>query len=110
MKTYLEITKDLRPPSYDNLFISWSKPHRAVGQQTISRWIRTGLEECEVRTDLFSAHSTRHASTSSAAQKGVSLELIKRAAEWSGQSRVFANFYHRPIVNPEDFSEGVFRT
>lgn len=107
IKTYLRVTKDLRAPSCDKLFISWNKPHKAVGQQTISRWIRTALEECGVRTDLFAAHSTRHASTSRAASQGVSLDLIKRAAGWSGTSRVFADFYNRPLINPEEFSDKV---
>ncbi|XP_011883675.1 PREDICTED: uncharacterized protein LOC105570834 [Vollenhovia emeryi] len=57
MKTYIEVTKDLRSSSGDKLFVSCTKPYRAVGPQTISRWIRSGLEECGVRTDLFTAHS-----------------------------------------------------
>lgn len=90
MKHYLHITKDIRSPPHDSLFLSFVSPHKAVGSQTISRWLKLSLEECGVRSDLFTAHSTRHASTSRAAQKGVSLDLIKRAAGWSGQSRVFA--------------------
>lgn len=106
-EAYLKITKRLRPPTCDSLFISLYKPYKSVSPQTISRWIRKGLEECGVDTSIFSAHSTRHASTSRAAEKGVSLDLIKRAAGWTGQSRVFANFYNRPILNPEDFSNAV---
>lgn len=30
IKTYLEVTRDLRAPSCDKLFISWSKPHRPI--------------------------------------------------------------------------------
>ncbi|XP_039303363.1 uncharacterized protein LOC113005388 [Solenopsis invicta] len=107
MKTYLEATKSFRASSCDKLFISWSRPHKAVGHQTVSRWIRSSLEECGVRSDFFSAHSTRHTSTSSAAQKGVSLETIKHAAGWTGQSRVFASFYNRPLIDPEEFSKTV---
>ncbi|KYM96635.1 hypothetical protein ALC62_12682 [Cyphomyrmex costatus] len=107
LKHYLQRTKDLRPPGCDSLFISFMKPHRPVGTQSISRWIRKGLEECGVRADLFSAHSTRHASTSLAAKKGLSLDLIKRAAGWSGDSQIFARFYNRSIVNPEAFSDSV---
>ncbi|KYM99018.1 hypothetical protein ALC62_10253 [Cyphomyrmex costatus] len=57
--------------------------------------------------NLFSAHSTRHASTSLAARKGLSLDLIKRAAGWSGDSQIFARFYNRTIVNPEAFCNSV---
>lgn len=108
VKHYLDVTKDCRVSSGDAFFISFSKPHKAVGSQTISRWIKSGLKECGVNTDIFSSHSTRHASTSLAAHKGVSLEIIKRAAGWSGQSRTFAQFYNRPIINPEEFSNAIF--
>lgn len=107
MEHYLERTSELRPPSCDFLFISLNRPHRAVKSQTISRWIRQGLEDCGVDTSIFSAHSTRHAATSSAAAKGVTTDMIKRAAGWSGESQVFANFYNRPILNPEAFSNAV---
>lgn len=109
LKHYLHITKDIRSPSQDSLFLSFVRPHKAVGSQTISRWLKSGLEECGVKSDLFTAHSTRHASTSKAAQKGVALDLIKRAAGWSGQSRVFAIFYNRPMFDPEEFNRTVLR-
>lgn len=109
MKHYLRITKDLRDPSCDSLFIAIRKPYNAVSKQTVSRWIRSCLSECGVQTDLFSSHSTRHASTSLAARQGVPLDIIYRAAGWSGRSHVFANFYNRPIVNPEHFSDSILR-
>lgn len=109
MSHYLSVTQHLRAPSCDTLFVAYRKPHRAVGPQTISRWIRSCLAECGIQTDIFSAHSTRHASTSFAAQRGVPLDIIKRAAGWSGRSRVFAQFYNRPIVNPEQFSDSLLR-
>ncbi|KYQ60563.1 hypothetical protein ALC60_00382 [Trachymyrmex zeteki] len=104
---YIERTRALRPSSCDSLFISLSKPFRAVKAQTLSRWIKQGLREAGINTETFSVHSTRHASTSRAAQKGVSSDLIKRAAGWTGESRVFANFYNRPIINPEEYSNAV---
>ncbi|KYN28555.1 hypothetical protein ALC57_02024 [Trachymyrmex cornetzi] len=60
-----------------------------------------------VHADLFSAHSTRHASSSLAAKKRISLDLIKQAAGWSGESRVFANFYNHTIISPETFCNSV---
>ncbi|EFN81934.1 hypothetical protein EAI_02370, partial [Harpegnathos saltator] len=93
LKHYLNITSDLRSSLCDALLISCKKPHQPVSVQTVSHWIRQGLEFYGVQTTLFSAYSTRHASTSLAAKNGVSIDLIKRAAGWSGDSRVFANFY-----------------
>jgi len=104
---YINTTKDLRPSTCEALFISLTKPHKAVTSQTMSRWIKQGLKECGVDTTVFSAHSTRHASTSRAAEKGVALDLINRAAGWTGESRVFASFYNRPMLDPEDFTKAV---
>lgn len=88
------------------LFIALKRPHTAVGSQTISRWIRSTLSDCGV-SDAFSTHSTWHASTSLAARKGVPVDLIKRAAGWSGESRVFANFYNRQIIDIDAFAKAV---
>lgn len=105
---YLDKTRDLRPSECDSLFISCNKPYKAVTAQTVSRWIRQELQQCGVDTTKFTAHSTRHASTSCAAKKGVTLDLIKRAAGWTGESRIFARFYNKPIINTEDFSNAIF--
>lgn len=107
VKLYLELTKPIRPDGVVNLFVAVRKPHKGVGTQTLSRWIREGLAQAGVSMESFGAHSTRHASTSLAAKKGVSIDLIKKSACWSGDSQVFANFYNRPIVNPESFSNAV---
>ncbi|XP_077270185.1 uncharacterized protein LOC143901633 [Temnothorax americanus] len=104
---YLERTVNLRPIGCDFLFITLKRPYRPAGSQTISRWIRSTLVACGV-DESFSAHSTRHASTSLAAKKGVSLDLIKRAAGWSGESRMFARFYNRPIVDSDAFANSIF--
>ncbi|XP_074115774.1 uncharacterized protein LOC141538290 [Cotesia typhae] len=78
LTTYLMMTSGLRG-NIDSLFISFNKPHKAVKSETISRWIKTTLEELGV-DKRFTAHSTRHASTSKAYEKGVSIEEIKKVA------------------------------
>jgi len=65
-----------------------------------------GLAECGV-SNIFSAHSTRHASTSAAARKEVPVDLIKRAAGWSGEFRVFAEFYNRQVIDENAFVKAV---
>ncbi|KYN42676.1 hypothetical protein ALC56_02902, partial [Trachymyrmex septentrionalis] len=77
---YLDETRLLRPPGCNFLFISLSKSFRAVTSQTISRWIKQALKECGVNTVVFSAHSTRHASTFAA----VLFELMKLMARAVG--------------------------
>lgn len=68
LEHYLERTKNLRPSDSNFLFISWAKPHKNVGVQTINRWIKKSLAECGI-DESYSAHSTRHASTLLAAKR-----------------------------------------
>ena len=48
---------------------------------------------------LFTAHSTRGASSSAAADSGVTTTDILKAADWSTES-VFRKFYYRPSRDP----------
>ncbi|XP_047028734.1 uncharacterized protein LOC124636613 [Helicoverpa zea] len=105
---FLELTKDLRKTK--NLFISINKPHKSVTSQTLSRWIKSILGTCGIDVTTFSAHSTRHASTSKAYKTGVNLDLIRKTAGWSNYS-TFARFYNRNVneIDKQDdsFARGV---
>jgi len=103
VRSFLEITQDLRQKDCDSLFISLRFPHRSVSSQTLGRWVKTELEAAGIDTNIFSAHSTRHASTSFAASKGINVDEIRRTAGWSRSSEVFARFYNRPIVRNTSF-------
>ncbi|RVE44042.1 hypothetical protein evm_011340 [Chilo suppressalis] len=50
----------------------------------------------------LSAHSTRHAATSTASRIGVSVDVIRKTAGWCQSSSVFAKFYNREIVPSSD--------
>lgn len=95
---YLERTRPLRGNNH-YLFVSYRKPHEIVGSQSISRWIKSTMGECGVDVSIFSAHSTRHASTSRARHFGLSVDTIRKTAGWSGTSSTFAKFYDRTIIS-----------
>lgn len=106
--TYIDKTKTLRRLPNKNLFISYRKPYAKVTSQTLSRWIKETLQESGIDTDIFSAHSTRHAATSRANKLGVNLDLIRKTAGWSSTSSVFAKYYNREIVpNSNQFANAV---
>lgn len=94
---YIEVSKDLRNVS-DRLFVSVRKPHKDVKTQTISRWVKAVMQESGIDSTVFTAHSTRHASTSQALSRGVDIDTIRRTAGWSSGSHVFSRFYNRPIL------------
>ncbi|XP_067215712.1 uncharacterized protein [Linepithema humile] len=83
-------------------------PHRPVTAQTLARWVKELLGSAGIDTSIFSAHSTRHASTSLAASRGVSVDEIRRTgAGWSSSSDIFARFYNRPLLKGASFQDTV---
>lgn len=101
LKFYLQKTKQLRATEY-KLFISFRKPYKAVTTQTLSRWIKKVLKCSGVDTSIFSAYSTRHASTSAASRNGISIDCILNTAGWSSKSETFARFYKRELVKDKN--------
>lgn len=104
---YLVTTANLRPDGVKNLLVTIKRPHKKASSQTIARWIKQTLAESGVDVTIFSAHSTRHASTSAAASAGVSVDTIRKTAGWSSSSLAFAKFYNRPINDDGLFARTV---
>lgn len=106
--TYVERSAEIRPEDQNYLFITSREPFVRASKDTIGRWISHTLKAAGLDTNIFTPHSTRHASTSNAFRKGVSLDLIRKTAGWSSKSETFAKFYHRPI-NDSNFAESILR-
>ena len=104
---YVKATKEIRSNTQE-LFISFKKPYKKICSQSISRWIRTVKKQAGIEEE-YTAHSTRHASTSKALNQGLDISIIKNAASWSENSKVFGRSYNRPIKGTErNFAEAVF--
>lgn len=99
IQTYINKTSTLRSVNNDYLFISYKKPHSKITAQRLSHWIKDTLSSSGIDTTIFTAHSTRHAATSTASRLGVSLDVIRKTAGWSESSCVFAKFYNKEIVS-----------
>ncbi|XP_043266370.1 uncharacterized protein [Venturia canescens] len=97
LDNYLQRTDRIRG-QVDSLFVSLKKPIREVSAGTLAKWTKNVLKASGVDTQVFSAHSTRHASTSAAKQKGLGIDSIRKAAGWSEKSKTFARFYDLPVV------------
>lgn len=103
---YLERTRDLRKEE-TNLFITFKKPYRKASSQTISIWLKSVLQSSGLNTEKFTGHSTRHAATSAAARKGVSIDRIRLTAGWTAKSNMFTKVYNRPLIPQNNFAEKV---
>ena len=98
LRAYEDRTRDLRSEE-TKLFISLIKPHNRVTSSTIARWIKSLLEAAGVDTSIFQAHSVRGASSSTAANMGITTNDILKAADWSSES-VFQKFYYKATQSP----------
>ena len=97
IKYYIRRTKSLRDNT--QLFISPHRPHHPVAKSTLSRWVKLTLAKAGINTDIYTAHSTRSASTSAAAAASVDISKIMKAASWTNAS-TFKRFYRKDIVDP----------
>ena len=77
IKEYLRRTKVFRD-GHTQLLLSCLKPHLPISKDTLARWIRDVLHKAGVDTQ-FGAHSTRSASTSAAASKGLPIDIVSKA-------------------------------
>jgi hypothetical protein len=102
LTSYINRTATLR--SSETLFVSFKKPYKPVTTQTLSRWIKGILNDSGIDVSMFSAHSTRHASSSRAYSCGVNIDLIRKTAGWSESSGTFAKFYNRTILDTNEAS------
>lgn len=109
IKTYIDKTQ-IHRANEQNLFISFRKPHKKVGSQTLAHWVKKSLNDSGIDISVFGAHSTRHASTSAAHRAGVSLEVVRKAAGWSDSSNVFLKYYKKDIriSGINDFVTSIF--
>lgn len=101
--SYMEITKEYRD-NIRELILTYKKPYKNASTQTISRWIKSTLKEAGINTHIFSAHSTRHASTSAALRAGMTIDSIRKCAGWGENSTVFAQYYNRPLLQSPNLS------
>ncbi len=80
------------------LIISFKAPYLPVGTATASRYVKTflflGLAGIDIT--VFTAHSTRAASTSKGNNLGLAFRDIAKAAGWRKES-TFQNFYKKTI-------------
>jgi hypothetical protein len=78
------------------LFISTVKPFKVVTKTTVARRIKQLLQQSGIDVNTFGVHSCCAASTSAAANKGVQIDSIMKAAGWSS-AKPFALYYNKTV-------------
>ena len=100
LNEYINRTSSLRSDQY--LFISLVKPHKRVSKNTIARWIKNVLRLAGIDMSMYTAHSTRSASSSAAARYNIPITSIMNAASWSNDN-VFTKFYNKPVNKEAEY-------
>ena len=95
IRFYMERTSHLRPKDDNQLLISTVRPFLPVKSSTIAGWIKRLLDKAGIDTSVWTAHSTRGATTSKAAKVGVTVQTILDSANWSSTG-TFRKFYNKP--------------
>lgn len=103
LREYVHVTEKVRY-DIDDVWLSLSKPFRAISNDTLHRWIKDMLIACGIKD--FGSHTCRHASTSKADELGVDIDTIVATAKWSN-CLTFARFYKRKIVNQDKFASAI---
>ena len=102
LKVYESLTSTFRPvdPAQPNkLFLAIIRPHKPVKSATLVHWIKNLLVKSGIDSNIFTAHSTRGAASSTAARAGMSVSDILRVADWSSDN-TFQRFYYKPVHDP----------
>ena len=98
IKPYLQVTQAWwNKNSQKQPLLSTLAPYQEVKKSTVAGWVKAILGSAGIDTNLFTAHSTRAASTSKAKVKGLSLDILKRG-NWSNKS-TWQKHYHKFVSN-----------
>jgi len=95
LQEYLRRTEKLRGGE-DQLLISYGPPHKKIGRDTLSRYVKTILTQAGIDTKRFKPHSLRSAATSLAARTNVSIATIMASIGWKRES-TFAIYYNKRL-------------
>lgn len=91
-----ELIRENTEGTPDQLILGYAYPHKPVKSATLARYVKLFLGECGIDLTVFTAHSTRKASTSKANNLGLSLKMINKAGGWKSSS-TFQKYYSFPI-------------
>ena len=108
MLEYVKRTSALRQGARQ-LLLSYTKPYKSVSADTVTNWIKHVLRKSGINISLFSAHSTRSASTSLAKAAQIPLDTIMRSTGWSNYD-TFQKFYNLPVVSQNTFGNKLLRS
>ena len=95
LQLYLKKTEAIRG-DITKVFITSKKPYKPASRDTISRWVKSLLQQTGVSITEFAAGSTRAAASSKASRAGVPLEDILKSGGWSRQS-TFTRWYKKDV-------------
>lgn len=80
---YLETTKHLRSADTLALFVTSTKPYKAIAAGTAARWLLFSMDKGGIDTSQYKAHSTCSAGVSQAVKRGLTYNQLMSKRRWS---------------------------
>jgi integrase len=74
-----------------------TKQSCSIGEKTLAKWLKEVLEEADIDTTEYTAHSYRAAAVTKAIQQGAPIELVKKHANWSLNGDTLEKYYYKPF-------------
>ncbi|XP_003740691.1 uncharacterized protein LOC100902873 [Galendromus occidentalis] len=99
LRAYTDLTLPyrLQPTS---LFLTTKKPHKSASKDTLARWVKIVLRDSGIDTSIYTAHSTRAASTTAAHLRGLQLPDILQTARWTNATTFYEHYFRPPDPSP----------
>ena len=88
-----------RPILKERLFLQSVPPHLNAAEDTLGRWVKETLREAGINMEMYTSHSTRGTSATTALERGVPLDQIMESAGWKNAKTFYAH-YHSPLRPP----------
>ena len=69
--------------NYRKSLVSFTRPHKAIGTQTMARWFKVVLKEASIDIATFKPHSTMYAASTAALRGNMPVDEIPKRADWT---------------------------
>ncbi|KAJ1676817.1 hypothetical protein EV182_007448, partial [Spiromyces aspiralis] len=72
----------------EHIFFLSTHDHTSINLSTMASWIKRASAMCDMGTNLFKAHSTPAAASTTAKLRGISLNDIRIRANWPREGTI----------------------
>ena len=107
LKMYIERTDSVRPTDSKPVFISLSKPFKALSASSIGQILQNAIKMAGLDSTKYSAKSFRPTGATRAIEAGLDANKCRRVGRWASEDCFFTHYVHDKT--PAMFTEKVLK-